>query len=238
MLDPKRLRLAITLAYIQRDVAFFRTIDYWERRGREPTDNWFRSLKPLTDPVTIAGEGRVLEVTDCQADVVAHDGTAIHIYGDLHGRVSLIGNCDVIVTGDVLPGGSIRGGESANVYVGGNLRGEIASRNFLEIWVGAHLSGRVGTGEPMSRLRVQRDCTGIIGPEVRAAMLHLEVSGFMPFDSIERIASARYTQFVAAVHHSDRPAGLYPDRATRKRLANQRSHNRWAIMTDEPARPA
>jgi len=236
MLDPKALRLAVALASIRANSTFFWSLGYWEEKAPNPSDKWLNSLAPLTTACTVTGEGNVLEVTDCRADVRATHGSAVHIYGDLYSRVTVHGQCDVVVAGDVMPAGSIHGDGIVNVFVGGMLRGDVANRGSSRVWIGQHLAGTVKTGEPDTHLYVLGDFTGSIVPAKRAAaLLYLEVGGFTPFELVERTAAARYTCFQAVLHRSDRLPGFYPDRATRKAMAAKCKHNRWVVLTEETA---
>jgi hypothetical protein len=239
MLDPKALRLAVALASIRANSTFFWSLGYWDEKAPDPSDEWLNSLFPLTIAQAVAGEGNVLEVTDCHADVRATHGSAVHIYGDLYGRVIARGQCDVVVAGDVMPAGSIHGKGIVNVFVGGMLRGEVVNRGSSCVWISQHLAGTVKTGEPSAHLHVLGDFTGSIVPAKRAAaLLYLEVGGFTPFELVERTAAARYTCFEAVLHRSDRPPGFYPDRATRKAMAAKCKHNRWVVLTEETAPPS
>jgi len=51
----------------------------------------------------------------------------------------------------------------------------------------------------------------------------------MTYASLEATAAVGYTEFNASVARSDRPAGLYPDKAAYEALRQHRSYNRWVI---------
>jgi hypothetical protein len=91
--------------------------------------------------------------------------------------------------------------------------------------VGGDLLGRVGAGEPSAQLHVLGDCLGVIEPVGKPSLLYLEVCGFMPFGAVQRTGAVGFTEFNAVVHRSDYPAGFYPDRVTRRQLADHRSYN-------------
>jgi hypothetical protein len=234
MLSPEALRLAVALADIRGEMGFYNSLGYWHTDAPDPTDDWLRSLRPQTQPLTITGENEILEIRDCHANVTAPDGTTIHVYGDLDARITVTGQSEVVVAGDVLPGGVIDGDGIIRIYIAGRLQGEVVNRGSSVVWVGGNLSGRVGTGEPMTQLNVLGNCAGVINPVVgEPALLHLEVCGFMPFALLERTGAVGYTEFHAVIHRSDCPAGLYPEPVAYQQLADHRSYNRWVVLATQ-----
>lgn len=170
--------------------------------------------------------------------MTAPHGAAVHIYGDLSARVSVSGQCEVIIAGDVLPGGSVHGDGIVRVYIGGSLRGEVVNKGSSRVWVCGDLLGRVVVGEPICQLFVNGDCLGVIEPTGDPSLLYLAVSGFMPFAALNRTAAVAYSQFNAVVHQSDCPAGFYPDRVTRQQFADHRGSNRWVVLAEGKQRHA
>jgi hypothetical protein len=188
-------------------------------------------------PLTLTEEDTVLEVADCLADVVAPHGSVIHVYGDLRARVTVSGQCEVVVAGDVGPEGAIDGDGIVRVFIAGNLRGAVRNRGSSRVWVRGDLCGEVDTGSPSTQLHILGDCRGAIRPTAKPSLLYLEVGGFMPFELLERTAAVGYTEFNAVVRKSDRPAGIYPAPAVWEMFKQHRSHNRWVVVEQSTARP-
>lgn len=238
MLDPKALRLAVALADIRGEMDFYNSLSHWETNVPEPDFEWIRSLQPQTTPLTITGENEILEVTSCQADVTAPDGSIIHVYGDLQARITVTGQCEVVVAGDVVAGGSIHGNGLVRIYIAGSLIGEVVNKGSSRVWVGGDLRGRIGTGEPATHLYVLGDSLGVIEPTGEPSLLYLEVCGFMPYAAVLRTGAVGYTEFNAVLHRSDCLAGFYPDRVARQQLADHHSYNRWVVLAQGQQRPA
>jgi len=232
MLDVRALRLAVALADFRGQYGFWQSLRYWHGKAPEPTDDWLRSLRRLTTPMTITEERQIVELRDCRANLTAPDSTAVHVYGDLSARIAVTGQCEVIVAGDVLPGGSVHGDGIVRVYIGGTLHGEVINKSSSNVWVCGDLLGRIGAGKPSCQIHVLGHCLGAIEPTEDPALLYMEVHGFMPFAAVQRTAAVGYSQFNAVVHRSDCPAGFYPDRVTRQQLADHRSDNRWVVIRD------
>jgi hypothetical protein len=228
MIDPLVLRFEVALADIRGQMDFHGSLAYWHRQAPAPTDDWQRALLRPTTPLRVEGT-RVLEVADCPIDVTVPDGSVLHVYGDLSGKVTASGQCEVVVAGDVLAQGCVDGDGIVRVYIAGNLLGSVRNRGSARVWVRGHHRGEVVTGCPSTHLHVLGDCTGSVRTESGPALLYLEVGGFMPFELLERTAAVGYTEFCAVIRRSNRPPGIYPDRAAWKALSQHRSYNRWTV---------
>jgi hypothetical protein len=115
------------------------------------------------------------------------------------------------------------------VFIGGDALGRLRSLGSCKAWIEGHLHGQVWTGRPSTELHVCGDCTAMVRPSEKPALLYLEVGGLMAYASLEATAAVGYTVFNASVGRSDRPAGLYPDKTVYEALRQHRSYNRWVI---------
>jgi hypothetical protein len=238
MLDRSQLALRVGHADVAADMAFHSSAGYFHT-GQLDRRWWkeVRTLAPVVGPLTFKERTFVVVEGDVLADVTgSHDGTVV-VYGDVHSSIQLAGHSELVVAGDLLGAVSISGEGILNVFVGGNVDGELRSSGSLKAWVQGHLRGRVWTGKPSTRLWVLGDCTATIRPSEEPALLYVEVGGFMPYAALEATAAPGYTVFHASVGSSDRPAGLYPDKTVEEAFRQHRSFNRWVIRaTAGPSR--
>lgn len=231
MLDRSRLALAVGHADVAARMAFHASADYFHT-GELDREWWkdVRTLEQVAVPLRLADRAFMVVEGDVLADLVIADGGTVIVYGDVRSSVRTVGHSEVVVAGDVAEGASVSGTEILHLFVGGTLAGRLRSRGSCKAWVEGHLRGEVRTGRPTTELRVRGDCTAAIRPSGKeAALLYLEVGGFMAYASLEASAAVRYTEFNASIGTSDRPAGLYPDKAAAKAFGQYRSFNRWVI---------
>jgi hypothetical protein len=171
---------------------------------------------------------------DCLADVTIEGHGFIHVYGDLQAKITTIGDTqsEIVIGGDIKPGAGIDGTGIMRIFVGGNADGYIRVTGSDHTWVNGDLNGEIGTGVPITVVHVMGDFNGAMKPLDKAALVYLDVRGFMPVAKIETVADFRYTEFQATVGASDQAPGLYPKHGgPPERL--------WVIHTQrEPARSA
>ena len=229
MIDPLAVRLAVAKAGIRHLAAFWRSLPYWHAEAPPLNAEWMASL--TSEGRIPSGEwGKdIREMADCLSPATVAD-SALHIYGDVAGRITANSQVELVIAGDVQPDGVIECDGIAHVFIGGHLRGELVNRGSLTVTVGGDMTGTIKTGNPSDDIHVLGDCSGMIVPSGQdASLLQLEVEGHISFDLLERIADAGYTLFHAVAHHSDRPPGFYPDAADRQRFASLRSDIRWTV---------
>lgn len=230
MLDRSQLPLAVSHADVASHMSFHSAANYFQTGRLDPS--WWKDVRTLTGvttPLTLAERAFIVVEGDIAADVTVSRGGAVVVYGDLHASVQTTDNCEVVIAGDVCKGASVSGDGILRLFVGGDLAGRLHSGGSCKAWVQGHLRGEVWTGHPITELRVGGECTAAIRPAAKPSLLYLEVGGFMAFAALEAAAAVGYTEFNASVGKSDRPAGLYPDRATCAALKQHRSYNRWVI---------
>jgi hypothetical protein len=221
------LAKAVAHADVSADKAFGSSAAYFHTG--ELDRKWWKevmTLEQMAEPLRLTERCFVVVKGDLLADLTVADGGTVIVYGCVHSSVRMEGISELVVAGDIGEDASVSGTGILHLFVGGNFVGRLHSRGSCTAWVKGHLRGEVQTGEPITRLWVRRDCTATIRPSERAALLYLNVGGFMAYGSLAATAAHRYTEFNASICLSDEPPGLYPD----KDAANRKnSHNRWVI---------
>ena len=116
------------------------------------------------------------------------------------------------------------------MYVGGSMRGRIVASGSLAIWIDGDFIGSLETGSPSTKLHILGDFTGKVTPFEKAALLWLVVKGHASDDLISTISTLGYTQFNAAIDHSDVEPGLYPKGPGCRKTDSGNSHSRWSVL--------
>jgi hypothetical protein len=230
MLNRTQLHLAVGRADVVAHNSFYMSAPYFHTGELDP--RWWkdvRTLAAVTAPLTLGEHAFVIVEGDVLADVTAAPHSAVVVYGDLRSSIRTAEHNEIVIAGDVREGASIADVRFLHVFVGGDLAGCLRSRGSCKAWVQGHLRGQVWTGYPTTRLHVLGDCTATIQPVEKASLLHLDIGGHMPYASLEATAAFGYTEFLASVGRSDRPAGLYPDKTFHEALRQRRGDIRWAI---------
>jgi len=168
---------------------------------------------------------------DCLADVRLYSDSKIHIYGDLGAKLSIAGQCEVIIAGSVRESGSIETDGIARIFVGGDLAGDVRNLGSSMLWVHGNLSGDVLAGTPSTEIHVMGDWEGLVQPSQRAGMLAIEVRGYAPMESLKAIEAAPFSKFDASIAESNCEPGLYPREEVPGGLGapRSRSNHVWAI---------
>jgi len=204
------IKLAVAHVHVVQDMSFFRTIALWQR-GFLSTRQWTGNVEgDLTAPLVLDGKNSILVKGDCLQRIVSPDDALVHIYGDLNAEVSVAGQSEVVIAGDVKPNGSIRADGIVRVFVGGDVYGPIRSLRSLTVWINGNLTSELSTGTPVTKVHVMGDAIGAIVPAQKAALLYVEVRGFAPWRLLSEAAQQNYTQFNATIGTSDRDPGMYP----------------------------
>jgi hypothetical protein len=122
----------------------------------------------------------------------------------------------LVVAGNVRESVSILADNILHMFVGGSALGEIRSNGSCQVWVEGDLRGEIWTGMPVTRLRVRGDCTASLRPSTRAALLYLEVDGTMSSALLDH----RRFQVASSTPRSGRATArrACPDRTTNERL--------------------
>jgi len=200
----------------------------WMQTGKlDP--GWYsdvRELQTVDEPIALRKNAFLVVRGDLQADVTMPDGGNVIVYGDLRASIYTNGIGDVVIAGSIEENGSVSVTNIIHLFVGGNMRGAIRSTGSCDAWVLGDLTGDVFTGEPSSEIHVLGDFTGRIQPSNDAALLYLVVGRYMPYAVLENAGKFKYTDFVASIGSSDRPPGIYPDRAAHRKF---RHLPRWVI---------
>ena len=230
MLDRSQLALAVGHADVAAHMAFPFSSGFFHMGELDPR-SWkdIRTLDQVTSPLTLDKNAFLVVNRDVLADVTVSEGGTLVVHGDIRASIQTAGLCELVVAGSVLEGASISGNGIIHVFVGGNVAGSLRSLSSCKAWIEGHLCGQVWTGHPSTELHVMGDCTAMIRPNEKPALLYLTVGGFMSYASLESTAAVGYTQFDASIARSDRPAGLYPDKTIYGAFRQHRSYNRWVI---------
>lgn len=238
MLNRSRLPVAVGHAGVVTNKGFPSVADYFHT-GELDRDWWkeIRTLDRVAVPLRLTDRAFVVIDGPVLAELTLPSGGAVVVHGDVRAAVRTGGQCEVVVAGDVADGGSVSGAGILQLFVGGDVMGRVGGKGWSRTWVEGSLHGKVRTGLPGTDLWVGGDCTADIRPRGEAALLYLAVSGFMAYGLLEATAAAEYTEFNASIGTSDRPPGVYPDRATAKAFQDRRSFNRWVIHRGAAAEP-
>jgi hypothetical protein len=223
------LKLLVGRASVRREPSFYRSCHYWqsgevsERKGwsLEETGDLYSSyaFHETTTSVLVGG--------DCRAKLTLQNGGLVQIYGDLSSTIEIGNHGEIVIGGGLSPSAVIEADGIHQVFVRGDLNGTIRSLGSLQIWVCGDFGGHVSTGHPITDIYVAGDVTGHVTPANGASLLHMEVDGFVPYESLTSIAKHGYTQFNASIGSSDQPPGFYPrDWAE---MAKRSHHCRWTI---------
>jgi hypothetical protein len=230
MLERSLLPLAVARADVIAGMAFHSSMGYFHTGELDP--RWWkdvRSVDGVTQPLTLTERTFAIVQGDVLAEVDLSDGGTLVIYGDVRAPIRTSGLCEVVVAGTVLDVVEVSGDDYFHLFVGGTFAGTLRNSGSCTAWVEGHMRGEVWTGHLSTDLRVMGDCSCAIRPNGKPSLLYLGVDGFMPYALLEAAAAVGYTEFNASIGRSDRPAGLYPDRATHEALSQHRSYNRWVI---------
>jgi hypothetical protein len=231
---PSRLQLAVAHADVSAHMAFHSSADFFHTGALN--NNWWkdvRTLPNLDTPMTLRERSFIVVEGDVVADIKLSDSSTIIVYGNVRASIQTSGQCEVVIAGDVLEGACVSGDAMLNVFVGGDQAGCLRSHGSCKAWFERHLRGVVCTGSPSTEVYVLGDCSAVIRPTERPALLFLQVAGFMAYRSLEATAVAGYTEFLASIGRSDRPPGLYPQKAVEDTMTKHRSCDRWVIWKEE-----
>jgi hypothetical protein len=234
MLERSLLPLAVGRADVVAGMAFHSSMDYFHT-GELDRQWWkdVRFLGPVRETFTLLERTFAAVDGDVIADVDLSGGGTLVICGDVRASIRTKGQCEVVVAGAVLEAGDLSGDGILHLFVGGDFAGKLRNRGSCTAWVQGHMRAEVWTGDPSTHLHVMGDCSAVIRPKDKPALLYLQVDGFMPYALLEAAAAVGYTEFNASIGRSDRPAGLYPARPTYEALAQHRSYNRWVIHAED-----
>ncbi len=146
---------------------------------------------------------------DCLSDITITRGARlVHIYGDVGARVTVLGQCEVIIGGSVLKDATIRTDGIARIFLGGNLNGSIENKGSAMTWINGDCSGLLGTGSPLNVVHVMGSFGGTLRPLRPRAMLVLDIRGFMPLATLQKVRGD-YIDVMAAIGTCDYAPGLH-----------------------------
>lgn len=207
---PLEHKLRIAYLDVVSEMAFQSSVEYWRRKS-DSEKRWVK-INSQTKPMLI-GKDDALEVDgNSMAEISAPEGGIIHINGNVNSNIQIGGHSAVIVRGDLASTSTMNVSGISHIYVGGSLRGRIVSTGSLAIWIDGDFIGSLETGSPSTKLHILGDFTGKVTPFEKAALLWLVVKGHASDELISNISMLGYTQFNAAIDHSDVEPGLYPRR--------------------------
>ena len=206
-------------------MAFPRSIAYWRRRVKRP----WKVLAGNCGPLLIGKHDGIVIDGGCSNGVSAPDGGVIHVYGDLASLLDVSGQCEIVITGDVLPHAVIKATGHCHVFAGGRFLGELRSSGSTKLWIDSDFEGIVKTGTPSTEIHIGNDCNGSISPGDKAALLWLMVGGFASHALMSTIVKCGYTQFNASIARSDVPPGIYPVDGRAKSASGGNSFNWWCV---------
>lgn len=187
--------------------SFHHSMAYWNT-GYLSSGTW--KLEVSGDLLEVPDGGSketVLIRGDCRADLKVRE--TIHIYGDLTSKLVVRGLSEVVIGGSILSTGSVHTDDIARIFVGGDVDGRISNKGSAFVWVSGDFTGVMEAGEPNLGFHVMGDFTGTLDPNRRAAMMSLNVRGFIDGDVLNEIAVKGWTQFSASVGSSDIEPGIY-----------------------------
>jgi hypothetical protein len=214
------------IAYINvmDNIKFYKSSAFWQY-GYLQNGQWTGfSEGDLKDALLREGKTNILVKGDCLNNISSSDTALVHIYGNLNAELNLNGHSEVIIGGDVTSKGIIKAQGITNIYVGGNVEGSILNSSMSVVWINGKLRGEVTTGTPSTSIHIIGAVAGRIFPAKDAALLDLDVHGFMAWNLLAEIGKYPYTEFSASVGISDKPAGIY--KSTGKGRGTWVIHNR------------
>ncbi len=217
----------VAQADIAMHMAFPRSVSRWQRNNDDAAP--LKTYDGDCDAILFGENDAVVIDGDCSGGVSAPEGGMLHIYGDLSSSIDVDGHYEIIIAGDVRPGGLIQASGFCHVFVGGEFSGRIRATGSSRVWIGADLRGAIQTGTPSTDIYVGGDYHGAVSPTGKAALLTMTVGGFASDASLATIADHGYTVFRAAVARSDVKPGLYPLTGYHRKTARGNSYNRWCV---------
>lgn len=136
----------------------------------------------------------------------------IHIRGDLTEDLVLGEHSELVIQGHVAPNAHIFVNGIADIFVGGNLDGQVLATSSLKISVLGDITGKIETGSPGIELTVHGDFIGNINQTENVNTgLHMRVQGFISKETIRDITEA-FFHVRGAFSHSDHASGIFaPD---------------------------
>lgn len=222
--------IRIAHADVMMDMAFSQSLSHWLREtgGDDP-----RLEKPgRHDAISYFGQPVIVIEGDCIEDLVAEEGSLIHINGNLNATITLDGISDLIITGDVGSQAEIRADGICHIFIRGRFTGTIYSVGSLKVWIESNFDGVLKTGTPSTHIYTGGNFHGDIVPVEKGALLYLTVDGFASQNSLNRIKDLNYTQFNASIGISDVAPGLYPQAEYFQRKSNRNCANRWCVRAE------
>jgi hypothetical protein len=206
------LKFSVAKADMQMQMGFFLSCRFWQTGDVGHTKTWSVTEDgDLYQARTFKGPASLLIKGDCREHLSLPDGGLVHIYGDLATTIEIGGHGEVVIGGSMLPNAAIEADGIHHVFVGTDLNVTIRSLGSLAIWVGGNFGGECHTGHPSTRFHVSGDVSGQFEPTREAALLYLDVDGFMPYETLKTTSKHGYTHFDASIGFSDRPPGIYPE---------------------------
>lgn len=205
------LKPVIAHINVESHIEFHRSIRYWLVSAQaDSRKSWTDYVEgDLKTPIVQEKSGSVLIKGDCLSNVKMYDNSLVHIYGDLNAELTVGNLSEIVIGGSVKPGGRIRAEGIVTVYVGGSVEGPLDFKGMSLLWVNRDLQGEVGTGAPSTAIYVIGNADAKISPTGKAALLKLDVHGFMPWSRLLETAEARYIDCQASIAFSDKEAGLH-----------------------------
>ncbi|HEY4309511.1 MAG TPA: hypothetical protein VGN12_08675 [Pirellulales bacterium] len=224
------LIVRVARADVLTEMAFSRSLGHWQ----DPDERGIRwkAISEMPSDILIGSDDGIIIEGACNHCVSAPDGGTIVVSGDLEAQLDLGGISEVIISGHVAPNARITSTGICHVFVNGDVRGNVSSKDSLKLWVEGSFSGELLTGSPSTHLWVSGDMDGHVRPRSKASLLWIFVDGYVHEDVLSRIADHGYTTFNASVGKSNVPKGVYPSPNKYRQLAQQRSFNRWSVSRE------
>lgn len=147
---------------------------------------------------------------DATSNDLVSDFDALHISGHLKTDVIMNGQPELVVAGDVEENVFIEANGVAEIYVGGDFKGNISSTGSLTLVVKGDFTGKLIAGFPATSIRVEGDYVGNIDRQSsRGGLLYVYVDGFVSKQAINEMAAHQFTSLEVRTDNSDLPKGIH-----------------------------
>jgi hypothetical protein len=161
---------------------------------------------PPGEPAGIVIEGDLDQTLD------AGLARIVHVHGNLSAALTVGANSEVVIGGSITKDARLEAKGIAQIYVHGDLIGEVGAWSMTSLSVGGDFRGKLETGHPTLWLHVAGNFTGTVTPMVstRPGMLMMDIEGHASEIVLKAIDKWNYAKLHIAVATSDLGLGVHP----------------------------
>ena len=146
-------------------------------------------------------------------------GDTLHIKGDVTGSITMTGDStNLVIGGNVKKGTIIETKGFADIYIGGDLEGDLILQSMSEVIVVGNVTGTITLNDSTTGIQLYGDLDGALKAGESRPSVQVKVHGFTPLTVLQQIMGENFMSIDGYFTRSDAPAGELPPGASFKTL--------------------